>query len=340
MNNKVNANPRLPVPSRPGPWGRLVDRSRVLEYVDVCLRGCGQVMFQNNPLSGLLFLLAIVWGAHVQSRPDIAVSAIVATAVGTGSAFLFDLDSDALHSGLYGYSSTLIGIALPTFLSPTVGMWACLVFGAAVSPIFTVTLAKVLKTWQVAALTAPFVFTTWFILLGADSFSVVHGSVLSAPMLPHQLIVSSLETPTASGILSAALYGIAQVFLLPSLISGALILVGLAISSGWALSFAVLGSILSLAAAKFLGADPSLLHGGMYGFCGVLTAVAIGHTFNRPSWRVLGYTVIAVLFTVIVQGALGALLSPFGLPVLTMPFVLASWLFLVPDHQLIPEHRP
>jgi urea transporter len=36
------------------------------------------------------------------------------------------------------------------------------------------------------------------------------------------------------------------------------------------------------------------------------------------------------VFTVIVQGAMNVALTPFGIPTLTAPFVLASWLFLLP----------
>lgn len=81
------------------------------------------------------------------------------------------------------------------------------------------------------------------------------------------------------------------------------------------------------------------IHLGLYSFSAVLTAIALGSTFNNPSWRVLAYTLIGVIFTVIVQGALDTLLSPLGIPTLTMPFVLASWLFLVPNKEIMPAHR-
>ncbi|ESB01933.1 urea transporter, partial [Klebsiella pneumoniae] len=43
--------------------------------------------------------------------------------------------------------------------------------------------------------------------------------------------------------------------------------------------------------------------------------------------------------TVFVQGAMNTLLAPVGIPTLTMPFVLASWLFLVPNKDIMPAHR-
>jgi urea transporter len=39
------------------------------------------------------------------------------------------------------------------------------------------------------------------------------------------------------------------------------------------------------------------------------------------------------IFTVLVQGAMNMALTPFGLPTLTGPFVLATWLFLLPRLQ-------
>ena len=47
-----------------------------------------------------------------------------------------------------------------------------------------------------------------------------------------------------------------------------------------------------------------------------------------------------VLFVCLfVQGALNTVLGPVGIPTLTMPFVLASWLFLVPNKDVMPSHR-
>lgn len=40
-------------------WETLCRSSPVLRFVDINLRGVGQVMFQDNPLTGLLFLAGI-----------------------------------------------------------------------------------------------------------------------------------------------------------------------------------------------------------------------------------------------------------------------------------------
>jgi len=73
--------------------------------------------------------------------------------------------------------------------------------------------------------------------------------------------------------------------------------------------------------ATVLQAEHANFNNGMYAFSAVLTAIALGSTFNKLSWRVLIYTLIGVIFTVFVQGALNTLLTPVGIPTLTMPFV-------------------
>ena len=48
----------------PNPWNALASQNPVVHFIDVCLRGAGQVMFQNNPLTGLFFLVGIFCRIH------------------------------------------------------------------------------------------------------------------------------------------------------------------------------------------------------------------------------------------------------------------------------------
>ena len=47
-------------------WSQLANGNALLGFIDVTLRGCAQVMFQNNPLTGLLFFAAIFVGAFAE----------------------------------------------------------------------------------------------------------------------------------------------------------------------------------------------------------------------------------------------------------------------------------
>ena len=65
-----------------------------------------------------------------------------------------------------------------------------------------------------------------------------------------------------------------------------------------------------------------------------LVLFALGAVFYRPGPRVVAYTLLATVLSVIVQGAMMTPLTPFGIPTLTAAFVLVTWLFLLPGQKL------
>ncbi len=319
-------------------WSQLTDGNVILEFIDVTLRGCAQVMFQNNPLTGLLFFAAIFVGAYGEGNPAVAYGAVLGTAVATFTGSHLK-DRTSWKAGLFGYNGCLVGAALPTFLDVTPIVWLCIILGSVVSVIVTICIADILKTWKVAALTAPFVLVTWTMLLASYAFGGLSSSALPVPNLPHDLVALNNNLFDGIDFFKGAFYGISEVFLLSTVIGSVLLLAGLAVSSLWAAAFGFLGSVLAVLTATVLQAEHASINNGLYAFSAVLTAIALGSTFNKPSWRVLTYTLIGVIFTVFVQGALNTLLAPLGIPSLTMPFVLASWLFLVPNKDVMPAHR-
>lgn len=321
-------------------WHDLTERNKVMEFIDVTLRGCAQVMFQNNPLTGLLFFIAIFLGGYLENLPQIGFACLFATVIATLTAYISRIDVNSLRSGLYGYNACLVGVALPTFLENTPLLWFTIALGSIVSVIATLSLADFLKNWKVAALTAPFVLVTWTILLASYSFFTIKGIALPKAGLSQQYIDATLPAYDYLQQFTPDIFrGVAEVFLFSSVIVGIIFVIGLAVSSIWAAVFAVFGSLLAFITASLLQANFVSIHTGLYSFSAVLTAIALGSTFNKPSLRVAVYTVIGVIFTVFVQGALDTALAPIGIPTLTMPFVLATWLFLVPNQDLMPQER-
>jgi urea transporter len=310
-------------------WESLCAWSGVLRFVDVNLRGIGQVMFQDNPLTGTLFLLAIAWGSYAAGVPQVAIAGVIAVIVATLTAQWLRVDRESLHSGLYGFNAVLVGLALATFLAPSTLLWVYVVLGAAVSVVVMLATTNVVKPWG-GALTFPFVLTTWLLLLATYGFSGLVGTAL-----PSGNVVTAFQPYQASplqpiDLVQGVFQSISQVFLKASGIAALLLLAGLAVNSLAAAAFALGGAILAVLTAHLFGAESELITGGLLGFSPVLTAIALGTVFYQPSWRVVAYTVLATVFTVIVQSALNVALTPFAIPALTAPFVLVTWLFLLP----------
>ena len=58
-------------------------RQEFYASVDINLRGIGQVMFQNNPLTGALFLAAVGWGSYAAGVPQVCNRGLVAVVAAT-----------------------------------------------------------------------------------------------------------------------------------------------------------------------------------------------------------------------------------------------------------------
>lgn len=314
-------------------WKRLCASSRILWFVDVNLRGIGQVMFQDNPLTGALFLIAIAWGSYAAGVPQVAIAGVIAVVVATLTALWLRVDDESINAGLCGFNGVLVGLALATFLTTGPLLWVYVVLGAAVSVVVMLATTNVVKPWG-GALTFPFVLTTWLLLLATYGFSGLAGAAL-----PTGRVVAAFQPYEANPIqlvdlVQGVFQSISQVFLKASGVAALFLLAGLAVNSLAAAAFALGGAILAVLTAHLFGAESDLITGGLLGFSPVLTAIALGTVFYQPSWRVVAYAALATVFTVVAQSALNVALTPFAIPALTAPFVLVTWLFLLPRQRL------
>lgn len=316
-------------------WDRIIEKNGFLHFIDVLLRGAGQVMFQNNPLTGLFFFAGIFWGAYTAHMPAVAWGAVVGTFFGTVTAYALNAPRENINIGLHGYNGILVGCALPTFFAPTPLLWAYIVAGSIFSTILMMAVSRMLRTWKVSAMTGPFVITTWFLMLAAYNFANIKITGLPHPSIAVQ--PTDIRALTAPEFWTACFTGVSQVFLINSIVTGVLFLIGLACSSIWAAVFGFVGSAIAVGTALLLGAGSSAIVNGLYQFSAVLTAIGLGTTFYKPNWEVIVFTFIGTVFTVVAQGALNVVLSIYGIPTLTFPFVVAAWIFLLPNIQLLPE---
>jgi hypothetical protein len=117
--------------------------------IDILLRGVGQVMFQNNPITGLLFLVGIFINSY-----EYGLTALLGLVVATFAAYLLGADRTLIRNGLFGFNGVLTGIALSVFLQWDWHVALYIILGAIVSTIAMMGLAKLLISWDIAPLTA------------------------------------------------------------------------------------------------------------------------------------------------------------------------------------------
>jgi urea transporter len=309
-------------------WESACASSGVLRFVDVVLRGIGQVMLQDNPLSGALFLAGVAWGSYAAGAPQIAIAGVLAVIVSTWTAQWLDVDRASLQAGLYGFNGVLVGLALATFIASGPLLWAYVVLGAAMSTVTMRATVAVLGPLGVPALTFPFVLVTWLLLLATYGFSGLAGNALPAAGVVAPFEPVALARLSAGEFAQGVAHSISQVFLKGSAIAALLLLAGLAVSSLASAAYALAGAVLAVVTAHVLGAESDLVSGGLLGFSPVLTAIALGAVLQPPGVRGAACALLGIVFTAVVQAALNVALTPLAIPALTAPFVLVTWMFL------------
>ncbi|MFT4200510.1 urea transporter [Gordonia sp. (in: high G+C Gram-positive bacteria)] len=323
-------------------WTRLTDRLPAARIADVTLRGSGQVMFQANALTGLLFLVGIGYGAIAADSPQVVIGALIGLVVSTLTALALQPDTSTMRAGLYGYNGILVGAALPTFLADNAWLWPYVVVGAAASTVAFMATARVFKTWGVPALTFPFNLVNWVLLLGAFKFAALDTNPLGDAHLPTDGATNDAAAyvdVTASWLLEVLFKNVAQVFLINNWVTGVIFVVAIAVSSLTAAALALAGSAVAIGVSLALGAPAVDIGNGIYGFSAVLTAIALGCVFYTPGPRVLAYALLGVVTTVIFHAGLATLLAAWALPAGTGPFVFATWLFLLAKKKFRPVHH-
>ena len=303
----------------------------VKEFPRTVARGVGQVMFQDNMWTGIFFLIGIFWGAYMEGSPLVAWGALVGVLVSTLVGYILHLPDQNGAQGLWGFNGVLVGCAFPTFLGNTPWMWIGLVLCSALTIVARSGMDNFFSRWNLSSFTFPFVFCTWIFLLSARLFDGFPPVSMGSPEFPQ-----GAEGVISMKFIDLVVYwlrGISQVFLIKSWVCGIFFLIGLAVSSWRAALWAALGSLISLLIA-FLWHGPTIdISNGLYGFSAVLTAIALGATFCNFSWRSAIWAILGTIVTVFIQAAMNAFFAPMGLPTLTGPFCVGTWIFLLPAYK-------
>jgi urea transporter len=184
--------------------------------------------------------------------------------------------------------------------------------------------SKYLARWKIPVLTCPFIIVTWMGLLAAYQIKSLRIDSEFVATSPAKWNLPLEETPR---FFLALIKGVGEVFIIDSLWTGSLILIALFVA-GWRFGvYAVGGTFISWLTALSLGVEAELLNLGLYNYNAVLTIIAVGLLFDdKRRFPLVG--IFAAATTVPLSAGLDLLLYPLGLPALTSPFIISTWIFL------------
>ena len=264
------------------------------------LQGIGQIMLQGNVWTGLFFLAGICCGSFMMG-----IAAVIAVVAGTLTAMLLKYNDDEINSGLYGFSAALVGVALICFFQPTFIIWIAVVIGAALATIIQhLFIAK-----NIPAFTFPFIVVTWLF------FAIVH---YYPALVRPQAVTANIPVNNYLGLCSR---GFGQVIFQDHVWAGILFMIGVFINRPIAAIYAIVSIALSAMLAYQLNEPVSDIYWGLLSYNAVLCAITFAG--KKPEDIVTGLIAVVLSVLIMVQ------MRHMGLPALTFPFVLATWLTII-----------
>ncbi|MDA4845057.1 urea transporter [Hoeflea poritis] len=274
-------------------------------YWRLALRGCSQLCFQTNELTGLLFLAAVL-----VASPIAAAYMLAAAIIAPGARMLLGDRGVTLETGLPGLNPSLIAVSLPAFYQTgwtNLEMWGVLILCV----IWAVLLVKLLLAiLPFPILVFPFLIIFWVLAAIAPYTEILEPVKFSAEP-------TELFRPWV-----AVLFSLGQALFSPTILSGVLFLAGILLSNWRHAVIAVMGAVIGTAVSYYYrDVDPVSVNLGLYGFNGVLAAVAAYVTCGaKLRLAVLG----AILATILIPAV-----AHFGVQSLSAPFVFTTWLLLL-----------
>uniref|UniRef100_A0A8C1VWF7 Solute carrier family 14 member 2 n=1 Tax=Cyprinus carpio TaxID=7962 RepID=A0A8C1VWF7_CYPCA len=250
----------------PGPRGRPPRRRRarpcsltclpcsgqfiLLQILDWVLQGAAQVMFVNNPLSGLIIFAGLI----LQNRWR-ALNGFVGT--------------------LFAMISTLINLQLQMAWTDITASWMYWwlllpnIFMSMACPIVSSALASINSRWDLPVFTLPFNILVCLHMVATGHYNHHFPQVLFQPQGDCATLFCSIPV------------GIGQVYGCDNAWTGGIFMIALFISSPITFAHATIGSAVGLA----LAAPFQNIYFGLWGYNCVLACIAIGGMFYALTWQ-------------------------------------------------------
>ena len=293
--------------------------TKIASYIS---RHYAAVLFCDNPAVGIVVLVTTYAVPNIGSAGLLAAlsSYIFAHRFGFTTQYQATLQNGTKATTQpqepYIYNSLLVGLSLGSIYQLNVQLVALIILGA----IFTVFITQFLAStlWQfgrLPVLSLPFVLVTWLLWLTAKSTTGLQPFVATLP--DH-----AFNFPWLADLFKS----LGLFFFVPHPLAGMLMFVAIAWTSRYLAILALCGYLVGLLTLLLIVGDAQ---GAPYiGFNFMLVAMAVGGIFSVPGKMGFVVALFGSALSALLAVAIARISLSYGLPVLTMPFVLATLIIL------------
>ncbi|XP_063986730.1 urea transporter 2-like isoform X2 [Diachasmimorpha longicaudata] len=322
---------------------------KCLGGIDAAVRGVGQVVFANNPVSGLLIIITLGF-----TSPNVLLFGSTTGFLGLVISYLIQDPGSSIENGLTVYNPLLIGIVTSSIFPTECSSWDRLTMLMMFSgTIFSVILARANGKGRFPVITFPFnVIETMILIIltihhrreptpegmidAVSHFNCQSNETLITESMINTDIESICKTIHINStyvidwgmVFRGIVTSSSQVFAVDNVIAGTIIYLAILIYSPTTALFSLIGAIIGSLSALGLGVPHESVYSGLWGYNSLLLSCSFGGIFLVLNTQTTLLAFIAAIFTVLLQYTLNFFFLKMSLSVLTIPFVATCYLFI------------
>jgi urea transporter len=292
-------------------WSRCSNFDWILPSIQGLLRSYTAILFISDARVGATFLLATLW------FPNIGIAGLMGAVTGTITARIMQFADT--QSGLYAYNSLLVGLTLGATYKLNSHL-IVLIFLAAILTVFlSVAIADALWRFErLPVLSLPFVLVAFTVSLAAHGFGSLNQFLM--PLTPDDLLFFEQA--------DHFLISLGSIFFIPHPVPALLIFAGVLMVSNYLTLLAVSGYFVGHSLYHSLAGFPYSTVTDWTGFNFTLTAMALGGVFMVPGWASFLIAMLGAALAAVITTATQTYMQVYGLPVMTVPFLLTTFTIL------------
>lgn len=299
-------------------------------FFQATIHSYGQVLFTQSKWACLLLLIASFLDFST------GVAGLLGAIAVNSLAHFANFSNEDIKQGLYGFNGLLMGLGLGAHMHLNITLVLWIVIGAVFILLLTNLFKGILTKYGLPFLSFPFLIVWWAFLLSLNKFSFLipnENSIYTANTIKSLLGNTGYEyyDLTAQSLNKHVLgffQTLGSLFFQYNLLSGVLISIALWISSRINFMLAIVGYIFGYILFKNLFPDEPYIWSAFIGFNFILTLIALGGFFIVPSTKSIIYGLFALTIVAFFSVFLNGFLTPLGLVIYSLPFVVTVWLVL------------
>ncbi len=300
-------------------------------FLSSVLNSYSQVFFSDHRGFALLLLLVTFFD------PWAGAAGLMAVLTTSAVALIMNFNRETIAKGLYGFNSLLVGLGLGVYFAMSWQLVFIIMLSAIFALFISVALQGIIGKYGLPFLSVPFLLVIWTFSLAANTFTALGISergiftynVLFGmggfTLLNLYLSISEISIPEMPRVFFISL---SAIFFQYNVLAGMLIALGILLFSRIAFTLGILGFAFAFGFYEITGANVTALDYSYIGFNYILTSIALGGFFLVPSPRSYAGVMVMVPLVAILTISLNMVFIHFRLPVYSLPFNIATLLFL------------